>query len=116
MFAPVASRRVFLMIGCALAAVALGARGATPDEVEAAIQKGKASLYASMRADGSFPEPGLRDQAGGYGAIAVYALLAGGESRQDPRMQKAIASLRAADIKGIYALGLRAQLCADGGR
>src|SRR2546423_180353 len=49
-------------------------------------------------------------QWGGQTAIATYALLASGESPQDARIKAAIDWLKKADIKGIYALGMRAQV------
>src|SRR5688572_26623118 len=47
---------------------------------------------------------------GGHTALATYALLAGGVSSQDPRMQKAIQFLREEEINLIYAVGIRAQV------
>ena len=52
------------------------------------------------------------DTFGGYTAIATYALLASGENRSDPRISKAVQFLEDADIIGIYALGLRANVWA----
>mgnify|MGYP005851290669 CR=1 FL=1 len=43
-------------------------------------------------------------------AIATYALLASGENPNDPRIKQAVAFLMEADIVGIYALGMRAQV------
>jgi hypothetical protein len=43
-------------------------------------------------------------------AIATYALLAAGESPQDKRVQQAIEFLRKANITGVYAMGIRANV------
>jgi hypothetical protein len=49
-------------------------------------------------------------QWGGLTALATYALLAAGESYDDPRIKAALDWLKAADMKGVYALSLRAQV------
>ena len=104
-----------VLVALAGVASALPAGAATPREVEQAIANGKAYLYSLQRPDGSWPEPMPDDKGdgkhfGGWTAIATYALLAAGESPQDPRMQKAVRWLGNADIQGIYSLGLRAQV------
>ena len=97
---------------------------ATPEQVDAALDRAKAFLYNDQK-DGLWEthsqHPAQADvdkfansvnggQWGGETALAVYALLAAGESPLDSRLTKAIAFLQSADIKGTYALGLRAQL------
>jgi len=97
-------------------AFAASAGAATPAEVEAAIQRGIRCVYAQQQGgiwDPPSPGAGLlrRDlQWGGETALATYALLAAGESRQDAKLAKAVEFLKTAKIEGIYALGLRAQL------
>lgn len=94
----------------------VSARAATPAEVEAAIQRAIRAVYAAQRGGiwdppkpaGANPRRDL--QWGGETALATYALLAAGESRQDAKLAKPIEFLKTADIEGIYALGLRAQL------
>lgn len=101
-----------------------------PARVREAIRKGVAYIYSKQKPDGSWEEvpkrivrdPSKADQKGhenysvtggqwgGQTALATYALLAAGESPQDERIQKAINWLRQADIKGVYALGMRAQI------
>ncbi len=49
-------------------------------------------------------------QFGGTTALATFALLACGESPQDDRVRAAVAWLEHADVRGTYALGLRAQV------
>lgn len=94
----------------------LSSAAATPDEVENAIQRAIRSVYAQQRG-GIWDSPnwgggGARIglQWGGETALATYALLAAGESRQDAKLAKAIEFLKTAKIEGIYALGLRAQI------
>ncbi len=89
------------------------AQGATAAEVDAALQKGKAFLYAQQNKDGNWepkPKGGDNRDWGGYTAIAVYALLASGESYQDARIARGIAFLEKEDLIGTYAIGLRCQI------
>ncbi len=95
---------------------------ATPAEVDAAIEKGKKLLYSLQRPGGYWEFDDHRvgaghnneqmqgDTFGGFTAIATYALLASGESPQDPRMAAAIQFLINADVIGIYSLGVRANV------
>ncbi len=110
-------RRSGLLIFTALLTAALGraAFAATPAEVDRAIEKAKAFLYAHQ--GGGIWDP-AKNPAGGKGhnqwggktAIATYALLASGESALNPKLTPAVSFLKTADITGMYALGLRAQL------
>src|SRR5687767_14760810 len=91
------------------------AEAATPQQVEDAIKKAKAYLRKQQKPNGSWDEDKPAEghagsQWGGWTAIATYALLAGGDSHQDEHIKKAVRWLGNADIKGIYALGLRAQV------
>lgn len=107
--------------GCAVAVLLVGmlspvVLAATPAEVEAAIQRAIKSVYSQQRG-GTWDAAAARDnnerrglQWGGETALATYALLAAGESRQDAKLAKPIEFLKTADIKGIYALGIRAQV------
>ena len=113
--------------GCA-ALVALGVvagpvarlRGdVTPEQIDNAIEKGKAYLYSQMHGANwetdqqppLDPTPGLGGQWGGQTAICLYTLLAAGENSQDPKLKKAIEWLGNADaMKGIYAVGMRANV------
>ena len=93
---------------------------ATPAQVDAAIEKGKQFLYSQMkdtswedapsRNEKAHPQDTLGGQWGGQTALCTYALLAAGESPQEPRLLKAIDFLEKADIIGTYALGLRCQV------
>jgi len=97
---------------------------ATPEQVDAAIAKATAFIYSQQK-DGlweTHPIPPTKEEVakrpsgvdggqwGGVTALAVYALLAAGESPNDPRLVPAIQFLHTADIQGTYALGLRAQM------
>src|SRR5437870_839809 len=80
------------------------ARAATPAEVDAAIEKAKAFIYSKQQPTGLWERATHReglghdwgqmqgDTFGGYTSIATYALLAAGESHQDPRIAKAVAA------------------------
>jgi hypothetical protein len=98
------------------------AHGATPDQIDDAISKGQKYLLGLQKPTGQW-ETGLSrvgtthawetmqgDTFGGYTALATYALLASGMSTTDPPMVKAIDFLRRADVIGIYALGMRANV------
>jgi hypothetical protein len=91
---------------------ALRCPAATPAAVREAIEKSRNWLYAQQHDDGTWENEfdGHGDQRTGQTALAVYALLAGGESHQDPRIAKAIAYLKKTETTGVYALGLRCQV------
>lgn len=93
---------------------------ASPAEVENALNRAKQWLYSQQNAEGNWegvPAPtttGGSDvtggQWGGLTSIATYALLAAGESPQDPRIVRASQWLREQNVVGIYALGCRANV------
>jgi hypothetical protein len=96
------------------------ARAATAEQVQNAIDRATKYIYSQMHDDNWEIAPG-RDaktigpsvkggQWGGITAISTYALLAAGESPQDPRIAKAINFLLNADLVGTYAIGLRSQV------
>ncbi len=107
-----------------LAAIVLGGVGtmsyaATPAQVDAALTKGKEYLYSQQK-NGNWetvaqPDPAETAQSDKNGqftgrtALALYALLAAGESPQDPRIAQAIDFLRKNDTVGTYALSFRIQ-------
>jgi hypothetical protein len=101
---------------------ALPTSAATPAEVDQALQKAKDFLYGQQK-NGTWEQVAQRqssaerpdndtggDQWGGLTAVCTYALLASGESPQDPKLKPAIDFLKKADIIGVYALGMRAQV------
>jgi hypothetical protein len=104
-----------------LVLICRSARAASPEQVQFAIDRARAFLYSQRNSDGNWedsPKP-LSDktpydpaggQWGGLSALATYSLLAAGESPRDPRLVAAIRFLETADVRGIYALGLRAQI------
>src|SRR4051812_40926309 len=110
---------VVLAIGVGLlASAAPPARAATPEQVDAAIKRGKEYIYSKMNKDNweSVPAPkghGQQDPAGkqwgGTTALAVYGLLAAGENPQDAKIKPAIEWLKHAQMGGTYAVGIRAQ-------
>jgi hypothetical protein len=100
---------------------------ATPKQIDDAIARAKAYLYAQQQKDGTWelvpaaepvpPKSPLEvkqsaqaGQWGGRTAIAVDALLAAGENPQDERLVKAVDFLKRAPMTGVYALGLRCQV------
>ena len=106
-----------------LVTAARPAAAASPAEVESAIARGKKFLFSLQRPEGRWEPDAQRKGTshhdhtkmqggawGGFTAIATYALLASGENPQDPRLAKAIHFLKAADITGVYSLGMRAQV------
>ncbi|MDB5332538.1 MAG: A-macroglobulin complement component [Phycisphaerales bacterium] len=100
----------------------VSARGATPAEVDAAIEKAKAFIYSQQKPSGHWEIDNNRvgtkhnhdkmqgDSFGGFSSLATYALLAAGEDNNDPRIAKSIDFLSKADVIGIYSLGLRSQV------
>lgn len=107
---------LFIPVLIILAPIGSRAHGASPQQVNDAIERGKAWLYAQAR-DGTWesgePPKGLRQRThwGGHTAIAIYALLAAGEKPNNPALRRAIEFLeKANDVDGTYAVGLRAQV------
>ncbi len=95
-------------------------RAATPQEVDITVKKAVDWLYGQQK-DGTWETAPKRDPArrgwevagaqwGGETALAVYALLAAGESPQDERLAKGVEFLKKADLVGVYAIALRAQV------
>ncbi len=94
---------------------------ATPAEVDAAIKKAVDWLYTQQH-NGNWEMDAARvgeahdwpkmqgSEWGGNSAMATYALLAAGESPQKPAMKQGIAFNLTADIVGVYAVGMRAQI------
>jgi hypothetical protein len=117
-------RRLFLSLVTILACLASPTSAVSPQQVDAALDRAKSFLYSEQNSGlwEKQPAPPSDTEAdksahtatggqwGGTTALAVYALLAAGESPQEPRLAPAIQFLRTVDIKGTYALGLRAQL------
>jgi hypothetical protein len=115
---------VAAVLSLCLALISARATAATPEEVDNALSRAKAFLYFEQNGGLWETHPNQPSQAdvdrlsnnvnggqwGGETALVVYALLASGESPLDSKLTKAIAFLQTADIKGTYALGLRAQL------
>lgn len=88
-------------------------RGVTPAEVDSAVQKA-VQFLKSKRQGGIWENPSATmwklDFTGGQTALATYALLAAGESAEDPEMQKAIAYLLKLETNCTYVAGLRSQV------
>ena len=117
--------RLLALTCFAMLIAAPGSKAAvTPEQVAAAIEKGKAYLY-SKEAKGRWDEkdhlnwkvdkqgnriPELDAAFGGYTALCTYALLASGENPQDPRLISAIDFLKNTEIVSIYSIGLRCQV------
>ena len=77
--------------------------------VEAAIAKGVRYLWSGQRKDGSWQDVKIDAMvhAGGYTALAAYALLESGARVSDPRMQKTLNWLKARpNIQEVYTLGV----------
>src|SRR5687768_6425697 len=104
----------FLRAACVVIIVAHASAcaAATNEQIKQTIEKAKAYLYSQQQEDKTWEArySVSGDQKTGYTALAVYALLAAGESRQDPRLVPAIAYLKKTDTTGVYALGMRCQL------
>src|SRR4051812_9792533 len=88
------------------------AHAATQEQIRQVVDRSKSFLYSQQLEDGTWEAKffGHGDQKTGQTALAVCALLASGESRTDPRLEKAIEYLRKTPTTGVYALGLRCQI------
>jgi hypothetical protein len=115
---------------CGVGWCSLPAFSATPEQVEAAIEKGKAFLYSKLNEEGNWEEVQKPEAAtvkadkkvdnrqtdlkgrqwGGLTSIATYALLAAGENSQESKLKAAITFLQTANIQSTYGLGLSAQV------
>jgi len=108
----------------AVAVAAVGpaapARAATPDQINKALERAKAHLYSKQK-NGTWEDVPARDPKGGHDdtkgwqwggltAVATYALLAVGENPQSEKLKPAIDFLKKADVRGVYALGMRTQV------
>ncbi len=84
-----------------------------PHQVNDAIERAVKWLY-SAQANGDWEGRGQgergAEQRGGRTALATYALLAAGESRENARIKQGVDYLVKNPIIGTYALGLRAQV------
>jgi hypothetical protein len=97
------------------------AHAASPEQVQAAIDRAREFLYAQRNRQGTWETAAAAvasktaydvegGQWGGLTSLAAYSLLAAGDNPRDARLSPAISFLLTADIRGIYALGLRAQI------
>ena len=98
--------------------------GVTPAHVDAAIEKAQKWFLAHQNSFGNWEEvqrpehpkegEGVTDlkshQWGGLTSLAVYALLASGMDKQQPKLKKGIDFLLTANITSTYGLGLSSQI------
>lgn len=114
-------RALSLLLCIAMAGIpaAISSAAVNNAEVEASLKLAKAFLYskqqngnwetapAGLIANDNSPAGG---QWGGLTALVTYALLAAGENPQDASLSAALEFLKKANIRGVYALGLRMQV------
>ena len=96
------------------------ALAATPEQVDQAIQRGRQWLLSRQKPEGHWelaekPENDVQHsvkgaQWGGRTALVTYALIAAGEKPQSAKIQDAVKFLKQANLRGTYAIGLRAQI------
>ena len=117
------NRSCLSLIVATFLAPAFSHAAVTPEAVDASIDHGKTWLYSRRKGD-VWDKPDRPSDAdmkrigytvnlgqwGGLTALSCYALLAAGESAQGARLAPAIKWLDHADIKGNYALSMKAQL------
>ncbi len=118
----VAGRTVLLAALTAL--IASWASAATSDQIDTALQKAKAYVYSRQRrgnweshatppTDEEVKKSGTSITAGQWGeqtALAVYALLAAGDSAQDDKLIPPIKFLQTSNFWGVYAFGAKTQM------
>jgi hypothetical protein len=108
-------------LACTMAGAARPALAASPDQVNAALDKAKAYLYSKIKPGHFWEEvPEMDEKAGnhdvkgrqwgGYTALSVYALLASGDKETDAKLRPAVDWIKKQRIIGNYALGIRAQI------
>jgi hypothetical protein len=120
--AGVARARLLGMVLIVLCLAGFAPADTAPVKVDAAIEKAKKFIYDLQQPGGRWEKDPFRvgdthiwetmqgDSYGGYTALATYALLAAGESPNDPRIKSAINFLKHCDMIGVYAIGLRLQV------
>jgi hypothetical protein len=114
-----------LSVACVvMAIVARSSPAATPAQVADSIDRAKAFLYSrqlhgnweavsTRHAGVKYPNDPSGLQFGGMTAIATFALLACGDNPQsNDNLKQAVEWLEKADMRGIYAVSLRAQVWA----
>ena len=116
-----------LLLAALLSALATSSptRAASPEQVQAAIDKAQKWLLDKQGKDGTWelvPRPELSTnkdsrqidlkarQWGGLTSIATYALIASGANPQDAKIKQAIGFLQKANIQSTYGLGLSSQV------
>lgn len=108
-----------------LLALAVPASGATPEQVEKAIEKaqqyilkekaGRATWEKVAHPMAGAGQTDLKErQWGGLTAICTYALLGSGMNPQDKQIKPAVDFLLSADIQSTYGLGLSSQIVTFG--
>ncbi len=103
-------RTVVLLIVLSLSMPAWAQPADLHARVDSAIQRAAENLWA-QRGQDHWPEAVAGSnprELGGRSALAVYALLAAGQSHQDPRIVQTLAWLRQLEPEGVYARSLRA--------
>ncbi|MDW8261895.1 MAG: DUF4159 domain-containing protein [Phycisphaerales bacterium] len=114
---------LFRLVVVVLAGSSIVLAEVTPQQVRAAIDRGKEWLYRTQNADGNWeskPAPDPNDkpwnegggQWGGLTALITNSLLCAGERASEPRLARAIEFLRGRDLTGVYALSMRCQVFA----
>jgi len=100
--------RTSIVAAIIIALFASGVRAATPEQVEKAIRAGVDHLYQVQSGD-NWDNGWNQDNGntGGRTALVTYALLAAGESPQNPKLKSAVDFLLKQKPPGIYTLGLR---------
>lgn len=93
-----------------------------PQRMDAAIEKAKRFIYRHQSMDGRWETDPSRvgdddnwqkmqgSTYGGYTALCTYALLAAGESPNDPRIKSAVDFLKHVELIGVYATAMRLQV------
>ncbi len=112
--------RFLLITGLILPGLPRTTVAATPAEIQSSIDRAKAWLYKQQKKDNweLLPKPNTDPlpfsvsnlQFGGMTAIATYALLSAGEDPRGEKLKPAIDWLKKADLRGVYAISLRAQV------
>jgi len=92
----------------ALSVLASSARAASVEQVEKAIRAGVDHLYQIQSGD-NWDNGWNQDNSntGGRTALVTYALLAAGESPQNPKLKSAVDFLLKQKPAGVYTLGIR---------
>jgi len=103
-------------VGLLLAVVPCAAAPDDPPAVTEAVRRGLSFLWSRQQANGSWETAYTERNPGGVESLAVLAALAGGQKADEPKIEKALKVIAAADPQRTYPRAVRTMLYARLGK